>query len=285
MKKVLITAETTIDLSKEMLDKYEIRCVPFTLVMGEEEKLDGVATSQELFDYVKKTGKLPRTSAVNQFQYEEFFSEVLKDCDEIIHISLSSEISSAYANAVASLEGKDYKDRVHILDSRTLSSGIALEAIYAKKLADKGVEPKEIINRIQKRIPHAQTSFIIQQLDYLYKGGRCSMLSVFGANLLKIKPQIIVSDGKMVAGKKYRGPVEKTILEYVHDTLETYNNPDLEEVFLTYTTAKPELLEKIKEILKERGFKNINLATAGGTISCHCGPDTLGILYFNDGKH
>ena len=281
--KIAITAETTIDLTKELLDKYDIKLVPFTLVMGEEEGLDGEVDSATLFDYVKRTGKLPRTSAVNSYQYEEFFKEILKDHDAIVHFSLSSEISSACANAIASLEDKDYKDRVHIVDSRSLSTGIALQAIYARKLVDQGKSPEEIVKLTKKRIPSLQTSFIIQQLDYLYKGGRCSLLSMFGANLLKIKPQIVMSDGKMSPGKKYRGNTERTIMEYVKDTLEQFNTPDLEEVFITYTTADPAVLDKVEEKLKEKGFKNIHRTTAGGTIACHCGPETLGILYFNDG--
>ena len=132
-------------------------------------------------------------------------------------------------------------------------------------------------------MPFVQASFELKRVDYLYKGGRCSALMYLGANLLRIRPQILLKDGKMISGKKYRGNYEHVVENYVSDILEEFDNPDLEEVFITYTTAAPELVEKVKETLKARGFKNIRPTTAGGTIPSHCGEDCLGILYINDG--
>ena len=279
--RIAISAESAIDLPKEILSRYDIRTVPFTLVMGEESALDGEVSSVDLFAYTQKTGKLPHTAAVNEFQYEEHFGALRKEYDYVIHFSISSEISSAFANAT-SVASK--MDGVTVIDSRSLSTGIALLAIAARELAESGAAPAEIIEKISKRIPSDQTSFSLESVDYLYKGGRCSLLAMLGANILKIKPEIYVRDGKMYPGKKYRGPMKKVVLDYVEDTLSEFNKPDLTRVFITYSTAPEEVVEAVRERLKKEGFKEILATRAGATISCHCGPHCLGILYMNDGK-
>ena len=279
--KIAISAESTIDLPKNILSSYDIRTIPFTLVMGEDTALDGEVSSADLFAYTQKTGKLPHTAAVNEFQYEEYFAELKKEYDYIIHFSLSSEISSACANAT-SVAAK--MENVKVIDTRSLSTGIALLAIAARELANQGAEPNEIIEKISKRIPHDQTSFSLESVDFLYKGGRCSLLAMLGANILKIKPEIYVRDGKMYPGKKYRGPMKKVVLDYVEDTLAEFNTPDLTRVFVTYSTAPEDVVEAVKERLAKAGFKEIIPTEAGATISCHCGPHCLGILYLNDGK-
>ena len=280
--KIAISAETTIDLTKDLLDKYQISIVPFSIILGEQQKLDGEISNNEIFNYVKEKGQLPKTSAVNQFQYEEHFKKLLENHDAIIHLSLSSEISSAYRNAT--LAAEEYHDKVYVIDSRSLSTGIALLALYASKLVNEGNTPLDIVNKVKERIPNVQASFVLKQLDYLFKGGRCSRLAMFGANIFHICPQIIVKDGKMDAGKKYRGQYFDVIAKYVDDTLEQFNHPDLENVFITYPSIDNEtdVINMIKEKLKARGFKNIYPTYAGGTIACHCGPNTIGILYIND---
>ena len=278
--KIAISAESTIDLTNELLEKYDIKVVPFSVTLGDKTYLDGQITSSEIIKYVEETNILPKTSAVNVYQFENHFETLLKDYDAIIHFSLSSEMSSAYNNAVTASEGKD---NIFVVDTRVLSTGIALLAIYASKLAKQGVEPKEIYERVQKRIPNDQTSFVLSRLDYLYKGGRCSGLKFLAATLLKIRPQIVVENGSMSPRKKYLGKFSKAIMKYVEDTLETHNTPDLEEAFITYTTASPEDVLTIRNILLERGFKNVNITLAGGTVTSHCGENCLGILYLNDG--
>lgn len=280
--KIALSAESTIDMPKELLEKYKISTVPFTVVLGDDTFLDGEMPISKIFDYVKSSGKLPKTSAVNQMQYKEHFTKLLKDNDTIIHFSLSSEFSSAYSNAV--MASKEFDGKVFVIDSRSLSTGIALLAINARKLIDKGFSPMEIVKNIEARIPFNQASFILKRVDYLYKGGRCNMLQLLGANLLKLRPQIIVKDGKMKSGSKYRGNMESATIKYVEETLKEFNTPDLEEVFITYTTAEPELVEKIRQILISKGFKNIHETHAGATITSHCGENCLGILYINDAK-
>ena len=279
--KIAISVESTVDLSKELIKQYNLEMIPFTVLLGETAYQDGDITSQDIFDFVAKEKVLPRTSAINDFQYREYFDELLaKGYDAIIHISLSSEISSSYSHAV---QTATKYDNVFIIDSRSLSTGIALLAIYAAKLRDKGLKPQEIVEKVTARIPYVQASFVIQTLEYLHKGGRCSGLLRFGATILRIKPQIIVSDGKMAPAKKYIGRKTQVIAGYCKDTLEQFANPDLSVAFVTHTQATPEMVAVAIEALKNRGFKTIYETNAGATITSHCGPQTLGILFINDG--
>ena len=279
--KIAISAESTLDLSKELIKQYDVHIIPFTVLLGEDAYLDGDINAQDIFDYVDKNKILPRTSAVNEFQYREYFKGLLDEGYEaIIHISLSSEISTSCSQAINA--SKKF-DNVYVIDSRSLSTGIALEVIYAAKLVKKGLKPQEIVEKVNARIPYVQASFVIQTLEYLHKGGRCSGLLRFGAAILRIKPQIIVSDGKMAPAKKYIGRKSQVVEAYCRDTLERFANPDLSVAFVTHTLATPEMVAVAIEALKNRGFKTIYETTAGATITSHCGPQTLGILFINDG--
>ena len=278
--KICISAESTIDLPKQLLEAYEIKTIPFTVLLGDKAGFDGEITPNEIFEYVDKTGVLPRTSAINEFQYSEYFKEILKEYDAIIHFALSSEISSACSNAMAA--ASELKG-VYVVDSRSLSTGIALEAIYASKLVKEGLKPEEIVEKVKERIPYNQTSFVLATVDYLHKGGRCSSLAKLGAQLFRIRPQIIMADGKMSPGKKYMGKQLGCVESYCKDTLEQFNNPDKSIVFVTHSQATPDMVEAAKKQLREKGFENIIETTAGATISSHCGPKCLGILYLNDG--
>ncbi len=280
--KIAISAESTIDLPKELLKEYDIQTVPFTVLLGEKMGIDGDITPEEIFAYVDKTGILPKTSAVNEFQFEEHFNKLLQDHDAVIHFSLSSEISSACENAKK--VAKKLKN-VYVIDSRTLSTGIALEAIYASKLAKEGLDAEEIVKKVEARIPHVQASFVVNTLSYLYKGGRCSSIARFASALFRIKPQIVVNNGKMEAKKKYHGRNTQVVEQYCKDTLEQFNNPDKSLIFITHSHATPDMVEAAKKIVQEQGFKNIIVTVAAATITSHCGPKTLGILYINDGMN
>jgi len=278
--KICISSESTIDLPKEILDEFNIKTVPFTITLGEKIGLDGVITPNEIFDYVDASGVLPKTSAVNDAQYKQFFTDLLNEYDEIIHISFSSELSSACSNAFRVASEMEH---VHVIDSRSLSTGIALIAMYASDLVKEGKEVDEIVDLVTKRVPYSQASFVLATVDYLYKGGRCSALAKLGAQLFRLRPQIIVSNGKMAPGKKYMGKQSQCVKQYCADTLEEFNNPDLKYVFLTHSNATQDMIDEAYSALKNRGFNRILITTAGSTISSHCGPKCLGILYFNDG--
>ncbi len=278
--KIALSAESTIDLTEELLIKYDINILPFNIQLGDKSGFDGEIKTDEIIDYVNKTGTLPKTSAINEYQYTEHFDRLLKEYDAVVHFSLSSELSLACTNAKRA--ASNYNN-VYIVDTLSLSTGIALLAIYARKLIDLGKAPDQIYNMCMDRIPYVQASFELKRLDYLHKGGRCSGLTLFGANLLKIRPQILVEKGKMIPGRKYRGNFSMVVKNYCQDVLDKFDNPDISEVFITYTTADDLIIENVKTILSERGFKNIYVTRAGGTITSHCGEDCLGVLYINDG--
>lgn len=279
--KVAISAETTIDITEEIQQKFDLKITPFTIQLGDRVGLDGEITTDEIISYVNENKVLPKTSAVNEYQYDEHFSALLKDYDAVIHFSLSSELSLACSNAKRSAAKFN---KVYVVDTLSLSTGIALLALYAKDLVDQGVEPEKIFQLCEDRKKYIQASFELKRLDYLYKGGRCSGLTYFGANLLKIRPQILVKNGCMVPGKKYRGNFNHVVRKYCEDVLAEFSTPDLSRVFITYTTADDQIIDMVKEILEERGFREIYVTRAGGTITSHCGEDCLGILYINDGK-
>ena len=279
--RIAISAESTIDLQKDLLEKYDIKTVAYTVILGNTAGLDGEVTAKQIFNFVEEKRVLPKTSAVNEVQFYEHFKNLLNDYDYVIHFSLSSEMSASYNNAKKASE--ELKN-VYVIDSRVLSTGIALEAIYARKLANKDLEPSEIVEKVTKRIPAVQTSFVLSRLDYLYKGGRCNYLSFLCSALLKIRPQIVVNDGAMKPRSKYVGKIDRCIEKYVDDTLGYFNTPDLEEVFITSTTATSSQVALVKEKLLARGFKNIHVTNANATVTSHCGENCLGILYINDGN-
>lgn len=282
--KIAITAESTIDLPQRMLEEYEIRTLPFTVMMGEEEFADGTIEPDRLFAYTKETKKLPKTSAVNQFQYEEFFKQTLEEYDAIIHFSLSSAISCACKNAEEA--AKEFDGKVTIIDTKTLSTGIALQAIYARELVNAGYSVEEVVSKVLERRPYAFASFTIETLDNLYKGGRCSALSMLGANLLHLKPQIIVKeDGSMTKGALYKGNLIKVNDKYVDDELRAHPNPDKKLIFITHSGLPEDVLNMIKDKLTKVGFERIEETRASATISVYCGPHTVGILFYGDGPH
>lgn len=280
--KIAISVETTADLTKELIEQMDIKVVPFGVQLGDLSGFDGEITPDEIFKFVSEHNVLPKTSAINEYQYTEHFNSIKQDYDAIVHFSLSSELSMACSNAK---RAASVMDNVYVVDTQSLSTGIALLAIYAKKLADNGLSAKEIYEKCLARVPHVQASFELKRLDYLYKGGRCSGLALFGANLLKIRPQIVLSNGKMIPGKKYRGNFNSVVKKYCEDVLEEFDTPDLSVGFVTYTTASDEIIQTAVNYLKERGFENIYVTRAGATITSHCGEDCLGILYLNDGNN
>ncbi|MEG9429366.1 MAG: DegV family protein [Christensenellaceae bacterium] len=278
--KIAISTESAADLPKELLDKYDISSLPFSVTLGDKTGFDGEITGEEIIAYVNKHKILPKTGAINEAQFAEHFSKLLKTYDAIVHFSLSSGLSSAYNNAVS--VAKKIKN-VYVVDSKSLSAGIGLLALYGRKLADKGFSAAEIYEKSLARVPYVQVSSELKRVDYLYLGGRCSMLAFLGANILRIRPQIVVKDGKLVAGKKYRGKFERIVERYVRDTLEEFNDPDLSTAFVAYTSASPEIIENAVNIMKERGFENVYVTRAGATIVSHTGEDCVGVYYINDG--
>ena len=278
MSSIKITADSTCDLSKEIIEKYDIAIVPLYINMDDNSYKDGIDVKPEqVYEYFEKTGSLATTSAVTVEDYREVFSRYSENGYDTIHLNIGSEFSSSFNNAKIAAE--DF-DNVYIIDTENLSTGSGHLVILAAELAQKGLGAKEIMNIIDQTKKRVDTSFVLDNLIYLHKGGRCSGLKMLGANLLKLKPCIEVVDGKMAVGRKYRGKLGKSIMKYVDDKLEDLNNINPDRIFITHSGHIPDIVEKVQNmILSLNYFKEIIVTTAGCTISSHCGPGTLGILF------
>ena len=279
MAKIKITCESTCDLTKELYEKYNVEVIPLGVVLGDELKHDGVdVTVQELYDYVAKTGVLPKTSAISEYEYTERWRPYVDDGYSIIHINISSAISACHQNARLAA---DDVGNVYPIDSLSLSSGSGMLVIKAAQLAADGLEAEEIAEQVNEWKKRLDVSFVLQTLEYLQKGGRCSSVLAFGANLLKLRPEIVLMpDGSMNVGKKYRGSAEMSTIDYVHGRLKGRDDIDKSVVFVTHSYADPAIVEEVKKIVKEEyGFENVYESHACSTISCHCGAGTLGVLF------
>ena len=279
MRPIKIISDSTADLPKELIEKYDIEVLPLSVTLGENSYKDGLEISaQDIFKYYEETKGLPKTSAVSVLEYTEAFTPWVEKGYDIIHFTISSTMSSCYQNAcIAAVE----IGHVWSIDSANLSSGIGLQVVLAAELAAKGESAEVIAKHIAEAKTRVDASFILNQLEFLHKGGRCSGVAALGANLLKLKPCIEVVEGKMKVGKKYRGAYEKCAIEYVRDRLEGNDNIETDIIFLTWTGVDAHLLKEIeKEIKKYHKFHTIIVNEAGSTITGHCGPGTFGILYF-----
>jgi len=275
--KIRISIDSACDIPQELKQKYNISTMPYYVMLGDRECIDGVnVTSADLFDYVKQTGNLPKTAAISAAKFKEYFEDLLKDGDEIIHFSLSSKMTSSCVNAMSGAEGIN----VHVIDSQSLSSGIALLVIKCAQLIEEGVlGASEIVEQIKGMASRVQASFLVDTLTYLHKGGRCSAVALVGSKLLKIKPKILVKDGKMEVSKKYMGNINNCLIKYVEDTLNG-NNPEKTVAFCTHSSPM-EISSQICQKLRDFGFSEVYDVNASSTISSHCGPGTLGILFMN----
>ncbi len=280
-EKIIVTCDSTCDLSPELYEKYEIQPIALGTILGEEMRRDGVdVTPLEIFDYVGKTGVLPKTSAVSVAEYTDVFKKYVDLGCEIVHINISSEFSSCYQNACIAAEELGH---VYPIDSRNLSTGSGHLAIKARELAQDGLSASEIADKLNEMKEKLDVSFVLQTLDYLQKGGRCSGVVAFGANLLKLRPEIVVSEGTMIVGKKYRGSMEKSILDYVRGRLADRSDIDTSRIFITHSHVPDDIVAKVRTLVKElQPFEDENILEtyAGCTVSCHCGPNCLGVLFF-----
>ncbi len=276
MSKVKICADSVCDLSEELKERYDISVVPLYVNKGDETLKDGSEIGQkDVFAYFRSTGKLCKTSAVSVDDFTNFYREQLVGYDELIIITISSDFSACFQNA--NIAADDFPN-VRVVDSRNLSTGEGLVAVSAAKLAAGGLSADEIVEKIGGIIPKIDATFFVANVEYLHKGGRCSSIAALGANLLKLKPCIAVQDGKMKVIKKYRGSIEKTIKDYVKDRLDGAEVDD-DLIFITHTTEAENTALTAEEIKKYKNFKEIAVTDAGCTVACHCGEDTLGILF------
>ena len=280
MSNVKVSSDSISDLGN-LYEERGIARLPIPIVLGDRTGLDGDITPSDIYDFFDRTKTTPKTSAITPEEYYNFFSAQTEDGSELVHFTISSEMSSCYRNAVAAAERCK---GVYVVDSRNLSTGAGLLVLYADDLAKAGLSGAEIKARADARSGAVQASFVVDTMTFLYRGGRCSGVAAFIASVLKIKPCIAVTGGKMEVCQKYRGSTDKAIVKYVADTLRSYPDPDLKYVFVTHTSARPEVVETVKrEVLAAFPSANIIETIAGATVTSHCGKGTLGVLYFNDG--
>ena len=275
--KVRMTADSTCDLSPELLRKYEIGVASLSVIIDGEVFHDGVdVTPRDIFR-AAEAGKSIRTAAVNTYEYREFFAEQLKNCDQLVHVCISSEFSTCYNDAV---EAARNFDSVFVVDSRNLSTGSGLLVLEGAEMAARGTDGREISETLKGRTGLVDASFTIYTVDYQRRGGRCSRLEALGAKLLHIRPSIVVRDGKMHPGEKYRGRYEHYLKHYIADTLADDSTIDFNRVFITHSPSEEGLVRFAVDTVKSYGlFREVLETMAGCTVCTHCGPDTLGILF------
>lgn len=277
--RIRITADSTCDLTPELVSRYGITITPLTVNCAGVSYKDGVDISpDELYAKIRASGQIGSTAAVNVQEYVDVFRKLLEDCDAIVHFTISSEMSSCYQNACIAAEELG---PVYVVDSRNLSTGIAHLVLDACEMAEAGMEPGEIQRTLTARRENLDVSFLVSTLEYLRKGGRCTALTALGANLLRLHPCIYVKDGAMGVGRKYRGTMAHCLENYVKDQLGDISTVDMRRIFITDSGIDQEFRDLVEKTLRETApFQEIIHTRAGCTVSCHCGPGTLGILFY-----
>ena len=276
--RIKVVADSTCDLSREILEANNITLMPLTVIKNDTQYKDGVTiTPAEIFTHVANGGALCSTTAVSIGEYQDFFAPFAAEYDGVVHISLGSGFSSTYQNAC--LAAEEY-DNVIVVDSQNLSTGQGLVVLKACELAATAENLNDLKQQLDEFTGRVEASFLVDKLDYLVKGGRCSSAAALGANLLNLKPCIEVRGGKMSVVKKYRGNYAKCLANYVKDRLSERADLDKGILFITQTKVSDECYSAVKAAVDTYGsFNTIYETTAGCTISCHCGPGTLGILF------
>lgn len=280
-RKVRIFSDSTCDLSDELLEKYEITLVPLCIVLDDKSYLDREELSPaQIFAWADKNKKTPKTAAVPFEKLQDLLAPCMERDEDVIFFGISEDMSSTCN--VARLVGEEFeKGRLFVIDSQNLSTGIGLQVIRAAELAQQGKSAEDIVQEIEAARPLVRASFVVDTLTYLARGGRCSGATALLANTLKLHPCIKVIGGKMEVGKKYRGRLEHALKNYVKDLEEELVSADTTRIFITHSGVRPEIVEEIRTYLESLGrFEEILETTAGGVISSHCGPGTLGVLYY-----
>lgn len=280
-QKIILSADSTCDLGEELKARYDVHYYPFHIILEEQDYQDNVdITTKEIFDAYYARKVLPRTAAINVGEYVDYFKPWVDKGFEVIHLNLGGAISSAHKNCV--LAAKELGGHVYPIDSFSLSTGIALQVIEAGEMIREGLAAPEIAEKLLALRPRCHASFILDTLDFMRAGGRCSTVVAVGANLLNLKPCIEVdnSDGSMHVGKKYRGNLQKVLPLYVRDKLTQYPDIKRDHIFITFSSIDPALEKLVRKTIRETmDFKEIHSTHASCTIASHCGPNTLGILF------
>lgn len=278
---VKIISDSTSDLSKELIDKYDIDIIPLHILLGDKEYRDGVdITPQDIYKWADENKTTPKTSAVSIEDTVNVFKKYIDNGDEIITFAISEDMSTTANVMRLAAEELSATDNIHVIDSANLSTGIGHLVVEAAVLAKEGKSAEEITDYIESLKGKVRASFVVDTLVYLYRGGRCSGLAAMAGSVLKLHPKIEVTDGKMHPGKKYRGKINSVVMSYVKDMEEELLKAKKDRVFITHSGCDSALVEEVRQYLSQLNiFDNIYETRAGGVISSHCGPGTLGVLY------
>lgn len=280
---IKIVADSTCDLTKALTEKYDIQIVPLHILLGEKEYLDGVEISpDEIYAWADENEDTPKTSAVGFEEATDVVKQIVGTDDEMIIFTISGKMSTTGNVFRMVVEELELEDKVSVIDSENLSTGIGLLVLKAADMAKEGKSRAEICQTIEERKGKVQASFVVDTLTYLHRGGRCSSVAALAGGVLKLHPKIVVAEGGMNADKKYRGKMDKVVMDYVQDMEAALKEADSERVFITHSGCNQEMIDKVYAYLKDMDyFKEILITRAGGVISSHCGYGTLGVLYLN----
>ena len=278
---IKIISDSTCDLSKDLIKKYDIAILPLHIHLDEEEYQDGVTiTPDEIYSWADANNTTPKTSAASMMEAIELFEPYIKNGDEIIAFSISSTMSANNNVMRLAAEELEEEDKIHVIDSANLSTGIGLLVIEAAIMAKDGKTAEEIVAKIEELKTRVSASFVVDTLTYLHRGGRCSSVAALAGGALKLHPKIVVENGKMGANKKYRGKMNSVILSYAKDLEEDLKNAKKDRVFITHSGCDESIIASVREYLESLNkFDEILETRAGGVISSHCGPGTLGVLF------
>jgi len=277
--KVKIISDSTCDLSPALLEKYDIAVTPLSVLLKDRSLRDGIEiVPDDIYDFVAQYGTLPKTSAVNVLEYAEVFQQWHEQGYDIVQFNISSDFSSSYQSACIAAQKWE---NVYVVDSRNLSTGQGLLVLHGAEMAQRGCSAKKIYEECTRLAERVEASFVIDSVDYLYKGGRCSALAALGANIFNLKPCIEVKNGFMEPGKKYRGKIEKVVLDYVTDRLAGRQDIEPHRIFITHTKCDPALVEAVERAIREQipDVEEVLETMAGCTVTTHCGANTLGVLF------
>lgn len=280
--KIKITSDSTCDLSNGQIEKNGIGIFRLSVILGDKEYKDGELSPQDIFEFVSSSGTLPKTAAGTRDGYLEFFTENLREYDTLIHFNISAQASSSYSAACKAAE--EFGGKVYVIDSKALSTGQGLLILKACDLIAEGFSAKQtvaIINGLRSKV---NTSFVPDALDYLHKGGRCSLAALIGAKVLKLHPLICENEeGQLIAKKKYAGNMERCVRAYVADLKAQYPKYDKTRCFITHSSADKELVELAKQLVAQNfGFDEVCETVAGSIVTSHCGRNTLGVLFISE---
>lgn len=281
--KIIITSDSTTDLSPALRERYGVQLMPLGINLNDKEYTDGIDIDPEMiYENYRRNKTLPKTAAPNLEDCSAFFRRFVEQGFSVVHFTISSEMSSTYQNSV--IAAQDFDD-VHVVDTQNLSTGGGLLVIRAAELAQKGLSAGEIARDCRALAPFVDASFVIDSLEFLHKGGRCSTVAALGANILRLRPEIVIEDGGMHVGKQFRGPYNKCVYDYIDDRLSRLPELETDLVYVNHTIQKPEFLEELLAYVREKtGCKQLIETPASAAISTHCGPNTFGFFFVRKEK-